>query len=60
MGADIATGLYYLHSKGVVYGDLKPSNILINEFNRLKLSDFELAKKVDTGDTDSTQQVKLI
>lgn len=57
MGADIASGLQYLHSKGIVYGDLKPSNILINEFNRLKLSDFGLARKIDSGEIDPTQQV---
>ena len=34
----------YLHEKGVVHGDIKLENILINE-PRIKLSDFGLAKR---------------
>jgi len=56
MGYELASGLYYLHSKGVIYGDLKPSNVIINEYNKLKLSDFGLARKVESVDVDPTQQ----
>ena len=59
MGAELATGLYYLHSKGVIYADLKPSNVLINEYNKLKLSDFGLARKIESVDVDPSQQVIL-
>ena len=44
-GRDLAQGLYYLHSNGIIYADLKPSNVLLNEYSNLKLSDFGLAKK---------------
>lgn len=43
---DLVRGLLYLHSNGVIFGDLKPSNILLNEFGALKLSDFGLARKI--------------
>ena len=36
----------YMHSKGIIYCDMKPSNILINEYGQLKFSDFGLSKKI--------------
>ena len=44
-GIDLVQALYYLHTHGLLFCDLKPSNILLNEFGVLKLSDFALAKK---------------
>lgn len=45
-GLDIMDGLFYLHSKGIIYADLKPSNILFNEYGVLKLCDFGLARLI--------------
>lgn len=48
-----AQGLEYLHDKAnppVIYRDLKPSNILLDEDFTPKLSDFGLAKLGPTGD----------
>jgi serine/threonine-protein kinase ULK4 len=45
-GRDLAQGLYYLHANGIIYADLKPSNVLVNEYSNLKLCDFGLAKKL--------------
>lgn len=45
-GIDICKSLLYLHSNGIIFGDLKPSNILINEYGTLKLSDFGLSKRL--------------
>lgn len=39
-------GLSYLHEKGIILADLKPSNILFNEFSQLKLADFGLSRKI--------------
>ena len=35
-----------MHSNGILYCDMKPSNILINEYGILKFSDFGLSKKL--------------
>ncbi|CAH9060074.1 unnamed protein product [Cuscuta europaea] len=43
MALDIASGMEYIHSQGVIHRDLKPENILINEDFRLKIADFGIA-----------------
>lgn len=45
-GVEILKGLCYLHTNGIIYGDLKPSTILFNEYNELKLADFGRARKI--------------
>ncbi len=42
----IAKGLAYAHSKGVVHRDLKPSNILLDQHENAYLTDFGLARVV--------------
>lgn len=39
----ILSALDYIHSRGIIHGDLKPSNILIDELANLRLVDFGLA-----------------
>ena len=40
MVKDIATALEHAHAKGVLHGDIKPSNILFNEQGQARLADF--------------------
>ncbi|HTN75531.1 MAG TPA: serine/threonine-protein kinase, partial [Pirellulaceae bacterium] len=37
--------LAFLHKSGVTHGDVKPSNLLIDRLNRIKLGDFGLARR---------------
>lgn len=40
---DIASGMAYLHSQGIIHGDLKPVNVMVDE-NRAMIADFGLSK----------------
>ena len=42
--------LQYMHEQGVLYRDLKPTNIMFTETGRLKLVDFGHAKRVEAGE----------
>ncbi|CAL8095512.1 unnamed protein product [Calicophoron daubneyi] len=42
-GADITRGLQYVHSRGVLFNDMKPSRFLLDGNGTVKLFDFSLA-----------------
>ncbi|EMD36911.1 hypothetical protein CERSUDRAFT_50977, partial [Gelatoporia subvermispora B] len=50
--ADISAGLAYLHDIGIMHGDLKCPNILINNLRRACLSDFGLTAFDYAGRSD--------
>ncbi|CBJ26581.1 G protein-coupled receptor kinase G protein-coupled receptor kinase 2 [Ectocarpus siliculosus] len=39
-------GIQHLHQKGIVYRDLKPENVMLDEYGRSRISDMGLACKV--------------
>jgi calcium-dependent protein kinase len=54
----LLNGVNYLHSKGVIHGNIKTDNILLDEKNNIKISYFDISAlfKGNNGDKDEDKK----
>ncbi len=55
IGAAVASGLAHAHERGVIHRDIKPQNVLMDEYGNPKLTDFGIARALNPdGSSNAT------
>ena len=54
LGVEVCSGLTHAHERGVIHRDIKPHNILVDENGHAKVTDFGIARALDTSQATLT------
>jgi serine/threonine protein kinase len=58
--SQVAEGLEYAHSKGIVHRDVKPGNVLVSPEGEAKLSDLGLAGRLEGAEENDPRHGKIV
>lgn len=53
--AQVCQTMAYVHAHGIVHLDLKPSNIMVGDFGRVRVIDWGLSRRIGSPDPEATE-----
>lgn len=59
IAGSVASALGHCHALGVVHGDVKPANVVVELGGRVVLTDFGIASRVETGAAQPVDTVRI-